>query len=191
MNKNSLMSLFLLAFCLSITSAHAATVQYSDGKAVGLIGLEVSGDYFDVHFEYASYVTIWGFNPNTWSTLCSEKGGPENPHPCGLGDPSGALGAADAINEVFNSEGVEQLMAADGSAHDLFAIAYLFDSCADSYVKGSYADGSWVNDGDGFNTCFPNQRPFAVFQPGVPIPAAVWLFGSALTGLGWFRRKTA
>jgi len=25
----------------------------------------------------------------------------------------------------------------------------------------------------------------------VPIPAAVWLFGSALAGLGWMRRKTA
>ncbi|MGI9318020.1 MAG: VPLPA-CTERM sorting domain-containing protein [bacterium] len=25
----------------------------------------------------------------------------------------------------------------------------------------------------------------------VPIPAAVWLFGSALTGLGWMRRKQA
>jgi hypothetical protein len=25
----------------------------------------------------------------------------------------------------------------------------------------------------------------------VPIPAAVWLFGSGLAGLGWFRRKTA
>jgi hypothetical protein len=25
----------------------------------------------------------------------------------------------------------------------------------------------------------------------IPVPAAVWLFGSALAGLGWFRRKTA
>jgi hypothetical protein len=25
----------------------------------------------------------------------------------------------------------------------------------------------------------------------VPVPAAVWLFGSALAGLGWFRRRTA
>jgi hypothetical protein len=25
----------------------------------------------------------------------------------------------------------------------------------------------------------------------VPIPAAVWLFGSALAGLGWLRRKPA
>jgi hypothetical protein len=30
-----------------------------------------------------------------------------------------------------------------------------------------------------------------VVAAAVPIPAAVWLFGSALTGLGWFRRKTA
>jgi hypothetical protein len=27
--------------------------------------------------------------------------------------------------------------------------------------------------------------------PAVPIPAAVWLFGSALAGLGWIRRKPA
>ncbi len=27
------------------------------------------------------------------------------------------------------------------------------------------------------------------FTQVVPIPAAVWLFGSALAGLGWFRRK--
>jgi hypothetical protein len=25
----------------------------------------------------------------------------------------------------------------------------------------------------------------------VPVPAAIWLLGSALAGLGWFRRKTA
>jgi hypothetical protein len=33
-----------------------------------------------------------------------------------------------------------------------------------------------------------------ILDPGatvsaVPVPAAVWLFGSALAGLGWFRRK--
>ena len=30
-----------------------------------------------------------------------------------------------------------------------------------------------------------------VVGTAVPVPAAVWLFGSALAGLGWFRRKTA
>jgi hypothetical protein len=30
---------------------------------------------------------------------------------------------------------------------------------------------------------------FDVTTSAVPIPAAIWLFGSALAGLGWFRRK--
>jgi hypothetical protein len=31
---------------------------------------------------------------------------------------------------------------------------------------------------------------FKIYSPtAVPVPAAVWLFGSALAGLGWQRRK--
>jgi hypothetical protein len=36
---------------------------------------------------------------------------------------------------------------------------------------------------------FPNFSTFLVRSSVVPIPAAVWLFGSALAGLGWMRRK--
>lgn len=39
--------------------------------------------------------------------------------------------------------------------------------------------------GDGAPTRFVTSGQIT----GVPIPAAVWLFGSALLGLGWFRRK--
>jgi hypothetical protein len=43
------------------------------------------------------------------------------------------------------------------------------------------------------NTCIdfgvlPNTKPYAS-TPAVPIPAAVWLFGSALGMFGWTRRK--
>ena len=31
---------------------------------------------------------------------------------------------------------------------------------------------------------------FLVRTSVVPIPAAVWLFGSALAGLGWYKRKS-
>jgi hypothetical protein len=31
----------------------------------------------------------------------------------------------------------------------------------------------------------------AFLVTAVPVPAAVWLFGSALVGLGWIRRKTS
>ena len=36
-----------------------------------------------------------------------------------------------------------------------------------------------------------NDGPGYISGSVVPVPAAVWLFGSALAGLGWFRRKTA
>jgi hypothetical protein len=53
------------------------------------------------------------------------------------------------------------------------------------------------DDGDPRTDCFtPGETHYAgAFGTGtisaVPVPAAVWLFGSALAGLGWFRRRTA
>jgi hypothetical protein len=43
----------------------------------------------------------------------------------------------------------------------------------------------------GFNTQSAqlNIRDIRVDVNVVPIPAAVWLFGSALAGLGWLKRK--
>jgi hypothetical protein len=35
----------------------------------------------------------------------------------------------------------------------------------------------------------PNEMDVYLVRTVVPIPAAVWLFGSALAGLGWMRRK--
>jgi hypothetical protein len=38
---------------------------------------------------------------------------------------------------------------------------------------------------------YGNNIDNIVMTTAVPIPAAVWLFGSALAGLGWFRRQAA
>jgi len=38
-------------------------------------------------------------------------------------------------------------------------------------------------------TAFNGRGTFLVRTSAVPIPAAVWLFGSALAGLGWMRRR--
>jgi hypothetical protein len=37
---------------------------------------------------------------------------------------------------------------------------------------------------------FASAAPVTWTVSAVPIPAAVWLFGSALAGLGWLRRKS-
>jgi len=40
-------------------------------------------------------------------------------------------------------------------------------------------------------TFSPSRSIISGYATTVPIPAAVWLFGSALAGLGWIRRKQA
>ncbi len=51
------------------------------------------------------------------------------------------------------------------------------------------------NDGSGFSyslwwsSLYNNNEDHAFKAAFIPIPGAVWLFGSALAGLGWLRRK--
>jgi hypothetical protein len=104
-----------------------------------------------------------------------------------------------------------------GSAFDLVSFDMLFiagNTDADMLLRGERGDGSVIelqilgSDSDGevwetvplsgqltnltsitfTNFSRPVQLDNIVLQ-AVPVPAAVWLFGSALAGLGWIRRK--
>ena len=106
---------------------------------------------------------------------------------------------------------------ASGGAFDLISFDMLFitgNTNADMLLQGQRGDGSVVNlqvlgsasEGEIWETVFlsgqlnnltsitftnfsrPVQLDNIVVQ-AVPVPAAVWLFGSALAGLGWLRRK--
>jgi hypothetical protein len=54
-----------------------------------------------------------------------------------------------------------------------------------NYINGSQqldkTSDTWISRG--------SDTPFRLYSNVIPIPAAVWLFGSALAGLGWMRRK--
>ncbi|MCP4927680.1 MAG: hypothetical protein GY918_01310 [Gammaproteobacteria bacterium] len=70
----------------------------------------------------------------------------------------------------------------------------LLDSSAYSSWEGVNLDNQWnnlvaVDFGPEANHAFGSAVDNIAVSNVVPIPAAVWLFSSALAGLGWLRRK--
>lgn len=55
--------------------------------------------------------------------------------------------------------------------------------------KGRICSGNFEQRGWCTNRPIPVRPTPPVTQPPVPVPAALWLFGSALIGLGFIRRK--
>jgi hypothetical protein len=58
-----------------------------------------------------------------------------------------------------------------------------------NFVHSVVLDSQYQSNAFGFGYLPPRLDNFSASV--VPIPAAVWLFGSALAGLGWLRRKQA
>jgi hypothetical protein len=60
-------------------------------------------------------------------------------------------------------------------------------------VPGTEYDNVFVLEntatGDTYEQYYGSPHTWNLSSSVVPIPAAVWLFGSALAGLGWFRRR--
>jgi hypothetical protein len=184
-----------LALILLSNAVRAATVQMDGSDAIGISNLAIDGGEYDVafgnDFALASANGYTGFNET-------------------FGFDQGAL-ASNTVTDMailFNNAGVIGLEDLNGvdipSPLVNFGVAIYYASelpdipCFEggtqpgAVVWGATGSGAWRPLSD---DCVPvHQQLFttAYFKSSVvPIPAAVWLFGSALAGLGWFRRKAA
>jgi hypothetical protein len=112
----------------------------------------------------------------------------------------------------FNVHVDVKLERADGGAFAIHNLDLFMDTDPDGWmqISGSLAGGGgtsllgvpvgpgdWLNltsvtfyaEGNGFGFGGGTVELDNIVVSAVPIPAAVWLFGSALAGLGWMRRK--
>jgi hypothetical protein len=156
-----------LCFALS---ANAATLHYTDSSAsyvTAIEGLDIGGTFYNVDFEYDAYSTFGG-DDEFWTTEAE------------------ASAAVDAINALFVANSVYGV-ANDGIPDCEGAPCYTVKFGPSSGVL-AYAFGDWLNAGAGAGGS--EFDPLATaWSVAVPVPAAVWLFGSALAGLGWMRRR--
>ncbi|MDB4307867.1 VPLPA-CTERM sorting domain-containing protein, partial [Gammaproteobacteria bacterium] len=127
----------------------------------------------------------------------------------------GFVGGGGASNGTFTWQpsSTTTLTQVNGNGFDLLSLDFMLNAAASPYeVTGYFQSGATIStslSGDGaaftwdsafFDSGWTNlvavefvsndlQAIDNIVIATVPIPAAVWLFGSALAGLGWMRRK--
>ena len=157
----------------------AATVvtDESGTNATGILGLVVGGNVYDVGFSVTTAESLYGSVPT-------------DDFPFENGD---SAMANEAILAALNSEaGVTSIGAAESSEFNIGMASNEFWFTA---TRGGYLAEDWEDFfGSSLNLMPDSVRTFAEFTmtgTAVPVPAAAWLFGSALCLLGWVRRRSA
>ena len=130
---------------------------------------------------------------------------------------TGGSNAYGGTTSGFGADGFGQFVTvtierAGGGAFAIDSLDYFLDTDSNGWteIRGTLAGGGttfltavtvgtgdWLNlesvtfraEGNGFGSGFGTVEIDNISVNAVPIPAAVWLFGSALAGLGWMRRK--
>ncbi|MFW2404428.1 MAG: VPLPA-CTERM sorting domain-containing protein [Gammaproteobacteria bacterium] len=159
---------------LTTSVTWAAPVVVLDGTtATDILGLNVSGSVYDVAFEV-----------DTFSNLNTVSNFPF------LGDQTTAENALDAIINELNLAGAEKAgeSALDGDFNVLVPYGVSGSTSLNAWGKREPPATVWSDQGT-LNWNINGVQVFATFT-SVPIPAAAWLFGSALGLLGWMRRRT-
>ena len=179
---NRFILIFLALLGLSVSSASAATVNYVDAQALdfriaSITNLDIGGSPHDVTYHYGL----------SWNDT-------------GLGlyfaTNAEATAASNAVRDVINPLNINPPYVSIAYA---LIIPYALSLGALDAV-GTYRCGSSPNrycTGDPgpipAGEPFPASAAYGDFSPvsAVPVPAAVWLFGTALVGLvGFSKRKS-
>ena len=165
--------LALLVLSLVGITANAATVIYSAGdpgvnpiKVTAIQGLDIGGVLYNVDFNTPTYDTFGG-DDTFWTTQAT------------------AQTAADAINSLLNLEGVTGTVLS-ASTGAIYEVNY-GGATGNGIVTSKASTTDWGDSQFATGGFHDKSTAWSV----VPVPAAVWLFGSALAGLGWMRRKAS
>jgi hypothetical protein len=156
--------MLVLDVCLGL--AQAATIQLDGQTATGVAGLIVDGQVYDVSFEIGSFQDL--------------NIGDAFPF---LDDQTLAIQSRDSILALLNE--TDALYIAEFPSNH-FWVPYDVDATRAYSEVSVFNLNQWVSGGGnaGLDESIPG---YAIFS-AVPIPAAFWLFGSALGLLGWMRK---
>ena len=168
--RSVLMSGALAIALLAVAStAPAATVIFQGDNASTIQNLDVGGTLYNVVFRSDTANAVYG-----------------DPPIFDFNNEADARAANLAVAAALNTEPAVEHVSPDGWIDYLIGFGVENDLIAVTVAR--HFDVSWVEGSNSFSVP-SDQRSYADFSV-VPLPAAVWLFGSALALLGWIKRKT-
>lgn len=170
----------LLAALLSASGAWGATVLYDGSTVTGINQVQINSDTYNVTFEFDTFD-----NFDTGSDFPFFR------------DSAGAFAAANEIVLILNAEApVPGSVTSNGiTPSTWFYVPYSviggdnLQATAGGYDVFAPDAWAWAWAGIPLDT----PQSFAVFtavHTAVPVPPAIWLFGSALGLAGWLKRRT-
>jgi hypothetical protein len=162
------------AVCLLVSFAANAYTYTLDvaGNVKAIGGIDINGTLYNVDFDVPLNFDTYGGSENFWST---------------------EFEAHDAIEAARLA--LYELEITDGYFSDLstgFRDIYVQHQGGGAVMGSGQCGRSTSWNGCGFNDFtgpYDAYRGSAWSVAAVPVPGAVWLFGSALGGLGWMRRR--
>jgi len=181
--------LIVLLMACPAFSAGAANVLVDGSRATGILGLDVDGTRYDIFFD--STTTPFQIDTSGFAFI---------------GDTTGAQNTAAAIVAELNAAGGINMVGEAADPVSWFVVPYSdpsaltvaltwwgsFDKAPGPAAAGCTA-GVWaVCVDEAVETTVSIGPAWVTMTPTVvPVPAAFWLFGSALGLLGWIRHKIA
>jgi hypothetical protein len=173
-------------------SAHAYQVilDPTDTFATGITKLEICpggatgcGEFYDLTFEFDNNHDIPDGAPYSGDIY--------------VGSEAGALNAGEVIQAALDADGPPTVGSVGSAPESVFYIPWEYDStnCAQPGTGTcvAFADGFFGWDTVPVTSSEISQTSgvqMARFSATVPVPPAVWLFGSALGMLGWVRHRS-
>lgn len=160
-----------------------------------LLGVDIGGTLYDVTFHTTTGDTFNGLWDADDDGVFGGGGSVFSKAPTFWGDITGASAAATAIASLLGTSD-----STVGAFNDNFLIPYALAITSGADIISSYTDDNGNLTPDILvpksywdYQDLSHQAPYASFEvSAVPVPAAVWLFGSGLLGLaGIARRKKA
>ncbi len=179
-SRTAILSVSLAITSIFLSPAHAAVVQFNSGgtAATGIIGLDVGGTFYDVDFTGS-------ITHNNWATMLDVNT---------LSDATTVIGA---IATALDSAAVTLLEydTPSGGVFEFNSTTLYYGTNSTSLLGvgiNSFFGSNWGSFIGGSTSPLNDSFPLAVdlTPSAVPVPAAVWLFGSGLIGLvGVAKRK--